>query len=91
LEKWLEWARNVLAPWWKILVISYHSLEDRIVKNFFKEEEKSCICPPQFPICQCNKVQTLKTLTKKPIIPAEEEIEINQRSRSAKMRIAEKI
>lgn len=91
LEKWLEWACEVLAPWWRIIVISYHSLEDRIVKNFFRNEEKNCICPPIVPICICNKKQRLKITTKKPIIPTEEEIEKNPRSRSAKMRIAEKI
>lgn len=89
LEKALEWSIDVLAPWWRLLIISYHSLEDRIVKTFFRDEEKSCICPPIVPICICNKVQKLKTITRKPIIPSEEEIEENQRSRSAKMRIAE--
>ncbi len=91
LEKALEWACEVLAPWWRIIVISYHSLEDRIVKQFFRNQEKSCICPPIVPICICNKVQKLKIITRKPIVPTEEEIEENPRSRSAKMRIAEKI
>jgi len=91
LEKALDWAIKVLAPWWRVLIISYHSLEDRIVKTFFRDEEKSCICPSIVPICICNKEQKLKTITRKPIIPTDEEIEENQRSRSAKMRIAEKI
>ncbi len=72
----------------RIAVISYHSLEDRIVKNLFKYEEKSCICPPEFPKCVCDKVSTLKILTRKPIIPTLQEIENNPRSRSAKLRIA---
>ncbi|MCD5382513.1 16S rRNA (cytosine(1402)-N(4))-methyltransferase RsmH [Candidatus Gracilibacteria bacterium] len=91
LEKGLEGACEVLAPGGRIIVISYHSLEDRIVKKFFRNEEKNCICPPIVPICICNKKQRLKITTKKPIIPTEEEIEKNPRSRSAKMRIAEKI
>jgi len=91
LEEWLKWAIKVLNKWWRIIVISYHSLEDRIVKNFFRDQEKSCICPSIVPICICNKKQELKIVTRKPICPTEEEIEENQRSRSAKMRIAEKI
>lgn len=81
---------KILNPGGRIVVISYHSLEDRIIKNFFKYEEKSCICPPKFPQCVCNKVSTLKIITKKPIVPTLEEIENNPRARSAKLRIAQK-
>ena len=67
------------------MVISYHSLEDRIVKNLFKYEEKSCICPPEFPKCVCDKNSTLKVLTRKPVVPTQEEIGNNTRARSAKL------
>ena len=84
----LEDAVKILNPEGRIAVISYHSLEDRIVKKLFKFEEKDCICPPKLPICVCNKKSRLKILTRKPIIPSEEEIEKNNRARSAKLRIA---
>ena len=73
-----------------IVVISYHSLEDRIVKNIFKYEAKSCICPPEFPQCVCDKVSTLKIISRKPFVPTLNEIENNPRARSAKLRIAQK-
>ncbi len=91
LEKGLKSVIEVLEPGGRIVVISFHSLEDRIVKNIFKHEAKNCICPPKFPECRCSKKSTLKIITKKPIVPSEEEIEINPLSRSAKLRIAEKI
>lgn len=75
----------------KIAVISYHSLEDRIVKQFFQKESKGCICPPEIPICQCLHTASLKILTKKPIIPTDQEIKNNSKARSAKLRIAEKV
>ncbi len=75
----------------KIAVISFHSLEDRIVKQFFRKESKDCICPPEQPICTCDHVATLKILTKKPIRATNQEIKENARSSSAKLRIAEKI
>jgi 16S rRNA (cytosine1402-N4)-methyltransferase len=74
-----------------ICVITFHSLEDRIVKNTFKWLEKDCICPPKQPICNCNKKKEIKTITKKPIEASKKEIERNPRSRSAKLRIAKKI
>lgn len=91
LKSFLEKAIDLLKPGGKIAVISYHSLEDRIVKEVFKYAEKDCICPPNFPICVCNKVKTLKPVTKKPIVPDDKEISKNRRSRSAKLRVAEKV
>jgi len=74
----------------RLVVISFHSGEDRIVKNIFKNLEKGCECPPEFPICQCEKKSQIKIITKKPIVASKEEIEKNLRSRSAKLRVAEK-
>lgn len=81
---------GILAPGGKIAVISFHSLEDRIVKRFFQRESKDCICPPEQPICTCGHVATLKIINKKPIQASEQEVKINPRSSSAKLRIAEK-
>ncbi len=75
----------------RIAVISYHSLEDRIVKNFFRQESKDCLCPPEIPKCQCEHKASLKIITKKPIISTQKEIKNNSKSRSAKLRIAEKL
>lgn len=84
-------AAKLLAKGGRVGVISYHSLEDRIVKEFFRYESKDCVCPPEMPICNCDKVSTINILTKKPILPSQEEISKNSRARSAKLRIAEKI
>ena len=73
------------------MVISYHSLEDRIVKEFFRYKEKDCVCPPDFPQCVCAKQSELQIITKRPLKPGMQEVKSNPRSRSAKMRIAEKI
>lgn len=75
----------------RIVVISYHSLEDRIVKEKFKYEAATCICPPHTIVCTCGKVARIKILTRKPILPSEKEIGRNRRARSAKLRVAEKI
>lgn len=75
----------------RICIITFHSLEDRIVKNEFKYLNQSCICPPELPFCQCDKVKEVDIITRKPILPSAEEIEINPRSRSAKLRVAEKL
>jgi len=91
LEKFLEECWDLLVPRGRIVVISYHSLEDRIVKQSFKKHENPCICPKEFPVCQCGLKADAKILTKKVIKPALEEIERNPRARSAKMRVAEKI
>ncbi|HHV26843.1 16S rRNA (cytosine(1402)-N(4))-methyltransferase RsmH [Anaerosalibacter bizertensis] len=84
-------ANEVLNESGRLCIITFHSLEDRIVKDTFKYLNKDCICPPEFPVCTCNKKRELKILTRKPIIPSEEEIETNPRSRSAKLRIGEKV
>ena len=91
LKKGLDTAIKWLMPGGKIIVISYHSLEDRIVKETFSEMENRCTCPPDLPKCVCGKKPVLKVLTKSAIVPSEEEIENNSRSRSAKLRIAKKV
>ena len=78
---------DLLAPGGRIAVITFHSLEDRIVKNIFKNAQDPCTCPPDFPVCVCGKVSKGKILTKKPIVPTEEEMQVNPRSKSAKLRI----
>ena len=90
LQSALKDSLRVLNPKGRLVVISYHSLEDRIVKHFMREEEKNCTCPESFLRCICDKVSTIKVLTKKPILPTESEIKENKRARSAKMRVAEK-
>ncbi|MBW4828912.1 MAG: 16S rRNA (cytosine(1402)-N(4))-methyltransferase RsmH [Clostridiaceae bacterium] len=84
-------ANEVLDKSGRLCIITFHSLEDRIVKDTFKYLNKNCICPPEFPVCTCNKKRELKILTRKPIVPSEEEIETNPRSRSAKLRIGAKV
>jgi 16S rRNA (cytosine1402-N4)-methyltransferase len=91
LESFLEQALEILANEGRLAAISFHSLEDRIVKQFFQKEAKGCVCPPKFPNCVCGREARLKIVTKKPIVPQEEEIKNNPRARSAKLRVAEKI
>jgi 16S rRNA (cytosine1402-N4)-methyltransferase len=91
LEESLEAVLDILSPGGRVAVISYHSLEDRIVKNIFKREATQCLCPPGLPVCICGHVSTLKVLTKKPLTATNTEIQINRRSASAKMRVAEKL
>ncbi|WP_313526181.1 16S rRNA (cytosine(1402)-N(4))-methyltransferase RsmH [Anaerotignum sp.] len=73
----------------RLCIITFHSLEDRIVKEAFRKQENPCVCPPQFPVCVCAKQRTGKVITRKPIIPSDEELEVNPRSRSAKLRVLE--
>ena len=87
----LQDAIGLLSSTARMAVISFHSLEDRIVKTFFRDEQKGCSCPPKIPMCVCGRKQTLKILTRKPIVPSEEEVAQNPRSISAKLRVAERI
>lgn len=81
---------DILNPGGRLCVITFHSLEDRIVKNAFRQNEAPCTCPPYFPVCVCGKKSTGTVVTKKPIVPGEKELALNSRSRSAKLRVFEK-
>jgi 16S rRNA (cytosine1402-N4)-methyltransferase len=87
----LEAAFRILEPGGRLGVISFHSLEDRIVKNFFREKNRDCICPPETPICKCGGQRELMFLAKKSIAAGEEEVRKNPASRSARFRAVEKI
>ena len=91
LKQFLSNSLKVLKPGGRLVIIAYHSLEDRIVKDFFKYETLSCICPKEVPVCNCEKESRLKIITKKPVLPTDIEIENNSRARSAKLRAAERI
>ena len=91
LKTGISKMNSVLKEGGRICIITFHSLEDRIVKEAFRELNKECICPPEIPICVCDKKKELEIVTKKPIIPNDEEIEKNPRARSAKLRIAERV
>ena len=91
LRAGLEAAIRWLAPGGRIAVISYHSLEDRIVKDCFKDYAQGCTCPPDLPVCVCGNKPILKQITRKPIVPNADEIARNPRSRSAKLRIAQRL
>lgn len=91
LKNSIEKMVGLLNPGGRLLIITFHSLEDRIVKDYFRELYKDCICPPEFPQCICEKRREIKIITRKPIVATEEEIRQNPRSRSSKLRIAEKI
>lgn len=81
---------DMLNPGGRICIITFHSLEDRIVKGAFRKNENPCTCPPEFPVCVCGKVSKGKVITKKPILPTEKELEENSRSKSAKLRVFER-
>ena len=91
LKKAVEDAVDLLNPGGRIAVITFHSLEDRIIKHTFRELADPCTCPKDFPICVCGKTPKVKLVTRKPILPSNDELSENPRSRSAKLRIAEKI
>jgi 16S rRNA (cytosine1402-N4)-methyltransferase len=91
IDRMLAQAAERLNPGGRLAVISFHSLEDRIVKNAIHAKEKGCTCPPEFPVCVCGFKQTMKSITRKPITSTQQELEVNPRARSAKLRIAERI
>ena len=91
LSEVLPQAVALLRPGGRLVVISFHSLEDRIVKQFFQTEARDCICPPEALICQCDHQATLRVLTRRPLQPSPDEVAMNSRSRSAKLRAAEKL
>lgn len=90
LEQSIDQMIELLQPGGRICIITFHSLEDRIVKRIFKTNENPCTCPPDFPKCVCGKVSKGRVVTRKPILPSEKELEENRRSKSAKLRIFEK-
>ena len=91
VDRMLQAAVPRLAPGGRLCVISFHSLEDRLVKNALAEWARGCTCPPDFPVCVCGKKPAVKLVPRKPILPTEEEIAENPRARSAKLRVAEKL
>lgn len=91
LETALEQAVSLLGQGGRMAVISYHSLEDRIVKNFVRKQASDCICPPGTPVCRCDHLATLKVITRRPLIATDAETASNPRARSAKLRVAERI
>jgi 16S rRNA (cytosine1402-N4)-methyltransferase len=91
VETFLPQAIAALTPGGRLAVISFHSLEDRIVKQYFRQESRDCICPPQQPICTCSHRATLKEVNRRPIMAGEEETKENPRARSARLRVVEKL
>ena len=91
IEDFLPQAVEALAPGGRLAVISFHSLEDRIVKQFFRRESRDCICPPEQPVCTCGHKASIREVNRHPIEAQQEEVESNPRARSAKLRVVEKI
>ena len=90
LKDTLDTMIDLLNPGGRLCIITFHSLEDRIVKSAFRKNEDPCICPKSFPVCVCGRISKGKVITKKPILPSDEELEVNSRSKSAKLRIFER-
>ena len=90
LKNSLDTMIDLLNPGGRLCIITFHSLEDRIVKSAFKRRENPCTCPPEFPVCVCGKKSAGKVITRKPILPGAAELEENSRSKSAKLRVFEK-
>lgn len=91
VREMMDTAPDKLRAGGRLCVISFHSLEDRIVKTGIARREHGCTCPREAPVCTCGFVQTLRSVSRKPILPGEEELECNPRARSAKLRVAERI
>ena len=91
VSQMMETAPDRLKPGGRLCVISFHSQEDRIIKNAIHERENGCTCPREAPVCTCGFVQTLRSVTRKPVTPTDEELVLNPRSRSAKLRVAERV
>jgi 16S rRNA (cytosine1402-N4)-methyltransferase len=91
IEAGLKAALSTLKPGGRMATISFHSLEDRLVKSFFNVESKDCICPPQQPVCTCGHRATLTIITRRPVRPSDEEVAANPRARSARLRVAQKL
>ena len=91
IEAGLRAALSTLKPGGRMATISFHSLEDRLVKSFFNVESKDCICPPQQPVCTCGHRATLRIVTRHPVRPSDQEVAANPRARSARLRVAEKL
>ena len=91
LKETLQDMIDGLAPEGRLCIITFHSLEDRIVKQLFRKNEDPCTCPPEFPVCVCGNESTGKVITRKPILPSDEEMEVNSRSKSAKLRVFQKV
>ena len=91
ITKMIDDAVSIMNEGGRVCIITFHSLEDRIVKNEFRDLALDCVCPSHLPICQCDKESLVKVITRKPILPSKEEIELNPRSRSAKLRVAERV
>lgn len=91
LKESLDMMIDLLNPGGRLCIITFHSLEDRLVKSSFRKNENPCTCPPEFPVCVCKKVSKGHATTRKPILPGQEELEVNKRSKSAKLRVFEKV
>lgn len=91
LDSFLSQAVEILKPGGRLAIIAFHSGEDSLVKHTFRENARGCICPSEFPVCRCHRKPKVKLITRKPVVPGEEEISKNPRARSAKLRVVEKI